>query len=61
MKKDRPRNVGLPRAKPLRRKPDPKAFDILRDLELSVWALRNGLPLEAKRRTSWYSPTSSSE
>ncbi len=46
------------RARPLRQKPNPKAFDVLRDLGETVQALRNGMRLEDKKRCSWYSSTS---
>jgi hypothetical protein len=53
----RPRRPRM-RARPLGQKPNPKAWDMLREMEELVWALRNGMSLEAKKRTSWYSSTS---
>jgi hypothetical protein len=62
MKRPRRRaKAGLRRAKPLGREPNPKHWDIMRDMHETILELRKGMSLEDKKRTSWYRPNSSSE
>ena len=53
MKPTRRPTGGLPKAAPLRRKPSPKAFDLLRQMAKLVNVLRAGMSEADRKRCRW--------